>query len=72
MRAAICHHLQQASARVLILEVFLQVRRKFINALGEQSNLHFRRTGILVVDPGFLCYLFLLAFRQHIVTVAQA
>jgi hypothetical protein len=43
-------HLQEPAARVEILAVRAQVLGQVIDASGEQCNLDFRRTGILLVS----------------------
>ena len=40
------HHLQQAAAAVVILQVGLEVRRQFVDAVGQQGDLDLGRTGV--------------------------
>ena len=40
------NHLQQTTAGVVILSVFLEVGRQFVNTSRQQSDLHFRRTRV--------------------------
>lgn len=42
MSAAVGDHLQKAAARVLVFQMFLQMRRKFFNALAQNGNLDLR------------------------------
>ena len=50
-----CHH-QQAASGMEILAVRFQVFRKMSDTGGEQSDLHFTRSGILVVGTVFFDY----------------
>src|SRR3989304_1637264 len=45
--AALAHHLQQAAARMKILDVGLEVLGQAVDALGEERDLHFRGAGIV-------------------------
>src|SRR5262245_42055616 len=44
--AALADQLQQSAARMIILLVSLEMISQFINALGQQRDLNFRRAGI--------------------------
>src|SRR5262245_24025212 len=44
--AARAHHAQQATARVVILAVFLEVTGQVVDTGSQQCDLHFGRTGI--------------------------
>lgn len=50
-----CHH-QQAATGMEILAVRFQVFRKMSDTGGEQGDLHFTRSGILVVGTVFFDY----------------
>jgi hypothetical protein len=47
--AALTDHFEQSTAAGLILLVALQMLGELSNAVGQDGDLHFRRTGILVV-----------------------
>jgi hypothetical protein len=47
--AALAHQHQQTAARAMILRVGLEVLGQLANALAEDSDLHFRTTGIGVM-----------------------
>ena len=42
MGTAVGDHLQETSARVEILRIFLEVLRQLLNAFTQKSHLHFR------------------------------
>jgi hypothetical protein len=42
--------LEQPTSRGMVLLMDIEMLAKVIDALGEERNLHFRRTGILLVD----------------------
>lgn len=65
MRATISHHLQETAAGMEILLIFLQVRRKFVDFSGKDSDLHVGRAGILVVDGRVSNNGRFNAFRKH-------
>ena len=48
--AALADHHQQPAARAVVFCVFLEMLGKMIDALGEQRNLHIRRTSIPFVQ----------------------
>lgn len=48
--AALADHHQQSAARTVILVVALQVPGQMVDALGQQRDLHVRRTGVLFVQ----------------------
>jgi hypothetical protein len=52
--AALADHNDQTAARTVILVVRLKVPGKVLDALAEQGNLYFYRTGITLVRPEFL------------------
>ena len=70
MGLSVCHHGKQASARVIVLAMLLKMRGKFINALSQYGNLHFRRTGILVMNPVLANDFLLFGLRNHEKTIA--
>jgi hypothetical protein len=47
---SVTNHLGESSLRVEILGVLLHVLGKTVDSIGKDSNLHFRRTGIILVD----------------------
>ena len=49
--AALADHLQEAAARAMILIVLLQMFRQLIDPLREESDLHIRRTRVLLMHP---------------------
>lgn len=52
---------------MVILDVILEVLGQMIDALAEQSDLHFRRAGIPLVNPELLDdFLFLLLSNSHV------
>jgi len=63
MRLTICNHRKKTAAGVHIFLVRVEVRGKFFDPLRQDSNLHFRRARILVMDSNFLDELLLLGFR---------
>lgn len=63
MRLSIGDHREKAAARMHIFLVRLQMLGQLIDALREDGDLHLRRTGILIVDSGFLDDLLLSRFR---------
>jgi len=71
MRAAVCNHLQESAAGVLVLKVFLQMRGQFVNALRQNSDLYLRRARVLIMNSGFLYNLGLFLLSQHVRTLAQ-
>ena len=48
--AALADHHQQSAARTVILAVLLKVLGQMIDPLGQQSDLHIRRTRVLLVQ----------------------
>lgn len=46
--AALANQHQQAAARVEVLRVDLEVLGQLLDALGEQCDLHFGRTGVAI------------------------
>ena len=59
--SSVTNHLQQTTAGVVILLVNLDVFGQFVDPLGEDSDLYFRRTGILLVQTVSLdncCFFF--------------
>jgi hypothetical protein len=58
---ALVHHHDQATARRVVLNVRLEMRRQVVDPLAQKRDLHFRRTGILHMSPelfdqhGFRC-----------------
>jgi len=45
------HHLQQTSARVMVLLVSLEMLRKLGNPSAQDCNLNFWRAGVRLMDP---------------------
>src|SRR3546814_16862889 len=62
--AALIDHLQQATARVIVLLVLLEMRREHIDALRQQSNLHLGRARV-ILGAGMLAHHFRLAFNRQ-------
>lgn len=57
---AATYHLQKASAGMVVILVYLQVFCEVVDSLGEDCNLHLRRTGVALVLRIFkdnLCFL---------------
>jgi hypothetical protein len=48
--ATFTNHLQETTARMLVLLVSLEVLGKFFDLLSEDGNLNLRRTGVLLVS----------------------
>jgi hypothetical protein len=46
--AATAHHLEQAAARVVVLGVLLEVLGQVVDPRGQEGDLHFRRTGVVL------------------------
>src|SRR5690349_14152471 len=46
--ATLVHHLEQAATRMMILVVVGEMLGQVLDACGQQSDLHFRRTGIVL------------------------
>lgn len=65
MLAAVCNHLQESAARVLVFKVFLKVEGQLVDALAQKSNLHLRRASV----SGMYCRAFdntlLFSLCQH-------
>src|SRR5690625_133547 len=67
--AALADHLEQTTARVIVLLVILEVLGQIIDALGQDRNLHFGRAGIALLGRIFLDQLFLARGRdRHLVS----
>ena len=47
---ALTHHHQQPATRTVVFLAVLQVLGQMVDALGQQSNLHVGRTGVLLVQ----------------------
>jgi hypothetical protein len=47
---ALANHSQQASARMMVFGMNLEVLRQIVNSLAEEGNLHFRRTRIRIMS----------------------
>ena len=61
---ALRHHLDHAAARVIVLGVGLEMFGEVGDALRQDRDLHFRRTGV-VLARGVLGHDFLFAFRRN-------
>ncbi len=48
--SAVCHHLDEAAAGVVVFLVLLEVIGKLVDFLGEHSNLHLFRARVRCVD----------------------
>jgi hypothetical protein len=57
--------LQEPAARVVILFVLLEMRRKVINTLGQNSDLHLSRAGVFLMTAKFLYKSLFLLLRNH-------
>src|SRR5689334_314415 len=44
--AALAHHLEQSTTRVVVLDVGLEMLGEVIDALGQDRHLHFGRSGV--------------------------
>lgn len=64
--ATVSNHLKEAAARVLVLQVLLEVKRKLVDALREDSNLNSRGTSVRVVKGYFLNNFLLFSLCQHV------
>lgn len=53
---ALTNHLKQSLTRVMIVRVYLEMFRELVDAFGQQRDLDFDRTGILVGTLKFLDY----------------
>src|SRR5882724_1958011 len=62
-RAALIHHLEQALTRMVVLLVRVEVRCQAVDTLGQQCDLHFRRTGVVL---GALEFFHHRAFAFHV------
>ena len=51
--AAAADHLEQATAGMVVVLVFLEVLIQVVDALGKKSNLNFGRTGVAFVGSEF-------------------
>ena len=49
--AAVTNHLQQTPAGVVVMGMHLEVLLQIVDALGENSDLHFGRTGVGFMEP---------------------
>ena len=50
----VCDHAEEATARMVVLLVLLEMIGQFDDPLGQKSDLDLRRAGILVVNGCFL------------------
>jgi len=66
MRAAVCDHLEETTARVLVFEVFLQMRGKLVDFLRQKGDLDLGRARIRIMYRDFLNSLGLFLLRKHI------
>lgn len=65
MRAALPNHREQSAARVVVFFVLFQMRGEFLNALGEDGNLHFRRAAVRLVYLSHLDDFLLFSLGEH-------
>ena len=63
--SAVCYKSEKAATRMLVLAVFIQMGRKFLDAAREKGDLHLGRTRVGVVPLSFLDFVTLLALREH-------
>jgi len=48
--AALADHFEEAAARAVVFDVFLQMLGQVIDPLGEQGHLHIRRPGVALMN----------------------
>ncbi len=65
MCAAIRNHLEKSAAGVIVLVILLQMRCELVDTLGKKTYLNGSRTGITLVQCGFLDDIRLFLFRKH-------
>jgi len=70
MRLSFGNHGKEALARVIVLGVRFQMLREFLDTLGKYGNLHFRRTGVRVMDPVLGDKLLLLGLGNHFTSLS--
>ena len=63
--AACADHFQKALAGMMVLAVNLKVFGQLVDALGQKRHLHFRRTGVSVVNFDFLYNSLLFVLCKH-------
>jgi hypothetical protein len=71
VRAAVCNHLQEATAAVKVFRVFAQMGGKFVDALGKQRHLDLRRPGVTLVAADILDDRAFLSLRKHGLIIAR-
>lgn len=48
--SSVTYHLEKAAVRVAVLRISLEVDVELVDAVGEKSYLHLRRTGVALVN----------------------
>ena len=71
MGLSVSNHRKEASARVLVFVIFLQMRCKSLDFFGEKRDLYFRRASVFVVNRHFLDYPLFSSLCEHFEMVAR-